>query len=87
MYKYTSRSLVRGESQAAHQIVPIAPQGFPKPENGCQQDVHIARLNFLNGPDVEIDQFGQSFLGDFLGHALPANIAAESFDLSSLFRI
>ena len=75
------------DSQLIHQILPIATKGLPEPQNGRQQDVHVASLNFLNRPDVEVHQFGQFFLSDFLYHPLPANVAAESLDLSSLFGI
>jgi hypothetical protein len=68
-------------------MLPVAPQRLPEPQDGRQQDVHVASLHFLNRPDVEVHQFGQLFLRDFLGHPLPANVAAEGLNLSSLFRI
>lgn len=45
----------------------------------------MAGFNFLNGPDVQIHQFGQLFLGDFFRHPLPADIRAEGFQLCGLF--
>ena len=69
------------------QIVPSTPQRLLEPHHGRQQDVDVAGLDFLDRPDVQIHQFGQFFLGDFPGHPLPANIAAESRYLCFLFGI
>jgi hypothetical protein len=45
----------------------------------------LAGLDLLDGADIQVHQFGQLLLGDFTGHPLPPDIAAESFDLRGLF--
>ncbi len=47
----------------------------------------MAGLDFLDGPDVEIHEFGELFLRDFSGHPHPADVAAEGAQLAGLFRI
>jgi len=47
----------------------------------------MAGFDFLNGPDVQIHQFGQLFLRDFFSHPLSAEIRAECFKLRGLFGV
>jgi len=69
----------------SQQIIPRALQRMMQPLDGRQQDVHMAGLDLLDGADVQVHQFGQFLLGDFTGHPLPADVSAETLDLSGLF--
>jgi hypothetical protein len=48
-----------------------------KSEHGRQQDVDVAALDLLNGADVQIDQFREPLLRQFLSHPLSADVGPE----------
>jgi len=79
------RTRMWGTLSGSQQIIPRALQRMMQPLDGRQQDVDMTGLDLLNGADVQVHQFSQLLLGDFTGHPLPADIAAESLDLSGLF--
>jgi hypothetical protein len=56
-------------------------------QHRCQQNIHVAGLNLRDDADVQIHPFSQFFLGDFLRHPLPADLAAERFELDHMFGI
>ena len=67
------------------QTFPRTAQCLLQTQHRRQQNVHMAGFNLLDGANIQIDQFGQLFLGDFVAHSLTANVAAESLQLHGLF--
>lgn len=63
------------------QPVPWAAQSFLKPDHGGHQDIDPARLNLLNRADVQVNQFGESFLGHGLSGSLAADVRAQLLQL------
>lgn len=61
-----------------HQPVPRAPQGFLESQNRRQENVEIARFDFLNGADVQIHQLGKPQLRELPRHTLAPNVLSES---------
>jgi hypothetical protein len=66
---------------SAEQSVPGAIQGALDAEQRGQQDIELARLDFLHGANVQIDQFRQSFLRQPAGCALPTHVRAKPIQL------
>ena len=58
---------------------PFTTQGTLKTEKRGDENIDITRLNFLNGPDIKISQFGQLFLSHTHAGAFSSYIGAELF--------
>jgi hypothetical protein len=43
------------------------------------EHVNASGLDLLDGADVQVNQFGQAFLGDFLFHPLTADVCSDTF--------
>lgn len=65
-----------------HQKFIRTTQSQLNPEDGGDQQVDFPGLNFLQVARGNFGAFGQFILGQFLAHALPADVCAE--DLYSL---
>jgi hypothetical protein len=67
--------------------LPRATEGALDADDGRQQDVDLASLDFLDGADVQVNEFGKPLLCDALGSALTADIYAELSELRLDFTI
>jgi len=65
----------------AKQPAPAALEGCLESDQGRHKDVCLARLDLLDGADVQFDKFGQPLLRHLLAHSLAADIRAEHFEL------
>ena len=74
----------KGASTLAEQGLPGTPQGLLNPYHRRQQDIHVPGLDFLDRPRVEIHKLSEPLLGQPASRALPADVGAESLQLSSL---
>jgi hypothetical protein len=63
------------------QLVPRAAQSLPKPDHGGHQDVDPARFDLLDRADVQVNQFGETFLRHGLSGSLAADVRAQLFQL------
>ena len=60
-----------------HQPFPVAVECALKSQDGGHEDVDFARLDFLNGADVQIYDLGETLLSHSLPRALAADVRAE----------
>ncbi len=74
-------------STPAHHLLPGTTQRPLNAPNRGQQDVDAPGFDFLDGPGVEVNHFGQPLLGDVSPHSLPAHVRPKAFQLLSLLRI
>jgi hypothetical protein len=61
-----------------HQFIPRTFQRMLKPQDGGEENVDVARLDLLHGADVEVHQFGETFLRQTLGRPRSADVGPES---------
>jgi hypothetical protein len=62
-----------------HQFIPRTFQRMLKPQDGGEEDVDVARLDLLHGADVEVHQFGETFLRQTLSRPRSADVGPESY--------
>ena len=48
--------------ELVHQLIPIALQSNPEPLKRGGQDVELTGLDFLHGPWIDADKFGERLL-------------------------
>ena len=48
---------------------------------GRHEDVRFARLDFLQGADVQVRQLRKLFLSDFARHAFATQVGTKDFDV------
>jgi hypothetical protein len=63
------------------QPAPRAAQCLLKSDHGGHQDIDPARLDFLNRADVEVHEFGETFLRHGLLSSLAADVCAQLLQL------
>ncbi len=63
------------------QLGPRAAQSLLKPHYGGHQDVDPARFDLLDCTDVQVNQFGETFLCHGLSASLTADVCAQLFQL------
>jgi len=76
---YTPTRLFWGQ-----QLAPIALEGFFKTEGRRHKDIRLTRLNFLNGSNIQSDEFGESLLRHFAPHPFAADIRTKDNKLPLL---
>lgn len=71
-----------------HQFIPRTFQRMLKPQDGGEENVDVARLDLLHGADVEVHQFGETFLRQILSRPRSADVGTEGHRLGifSAFR-
>jgi len=69
------------------QIVSRTPERLPEPQERCDQNIHVAGLDFLHRPGIEIHEFGKPFLRQPASRAFPAHVRAESSELGCLLLV
>lgn len=60
---------------------PRAAQSFLKPDHGGHQDIDPACFDFLDSADVEVHEFGETFLRHGLLNSLAADVRAQLLQL------
>ncbi len=64
------------------QLVPRASQCLPNAECGRHEHIDVARLDFLDGADVEVNEFGQPLLGNPFFRPLAAHVGTDFLQVS-----
>src|ERR1017187_2885305 len=74
-------------NHSIQQVVRGTLERLLEPRERCDQNVHVACLDFLNRPGIEIHKFGELLLGQPASRAFPADVRSESSELCSLLLI
>lgn len=78
----TSRTAeATGSRQTRHKAFPRALQRPLDSHRSRNEDVRLPGLDFLEGPDIQVGQFSQLFLGDGARHPFAPEIGAENGQL------
>lgn len=67
------------------QPVPRTTDRALKPNGRGDQDVRFSRFNFLQRPDIEVNELGKMFLSQLPRHAFAANVRSENRNLLGEF--